>query len=250
MADEKTIKKLLQEAAFSFVGTVEHLGASTMTGLAVDDRTAVVRVDHVLHAPSAFAQLDGHRVTVQLLRNMDPPAVGQAAAFFAQGLAFGESVAVSEVGRLPVEEVEPFATAALQAGARAGAFNDIRKGMEQDRLRAHAAESDAIVVGRIVKVEKAVASTGSEHDPDWWRATIDVHHVERGSVPTGEVQVLYANSMDVRWCKVPKPRASQEGVWMLHATQGNLRSAAPYQLVHTEDFQPVEELESLRQGGR
>jgi hypothetical protein len=107
-----------------------------------------------------------------------------------------------------------------------------------------------VVVGRVVKVEKAVAATGSEHDPDWWRATIDVYHVERGTVALGEIGVLYANSLDVRWRRAPKPRAAQEGVWILHVTQGDLQSVAPFQLLHPEDYQPVEQLEALRQPGR
>ena len=208
MANE-TIKKNLEAASFSFIGTVEQLGAATMSNLSIDDRTAVVNVDHVLDAPPAFAHLEGHRVTVQLDRKSKPPAVGEAAAFFTQGLAFGDSVAVSEVARMSVEDVEPLATRAAEAGLRAGAFQDIRGEIRNEKLRRHAtAESDAVIVGRVVKIEKALPGTASEHDPDWWRATIEVQHVERGSVSKGTVDVLYPNSQDVRWHGVPKPKAS------------------------------------------
>ena len=106
-----------------------------------------------------------------------------------------------------------------------------------------------MVVGRVVRLEKAVPSGGSEHDPDWWLATLDVHHVERGDVGVGEIGVLYANSLDVRWRRAPKPRAAQEGVWILHATADNLRDAAPFQILHPEDYQPVHQLDSLREPG-
>src|SRR5438045_2018768 len=106
MSDE-AISVLLRQTSFSFVGTIEHLGAATMTNIPINERTAVVRVDYVLHAPPAFAGLQGQRITLQLAADKDPPAVGEAAAFFADGLAFGESIAVTEVGRLPVEAVEP-----------------------------------------------------------------------------------------------------------------------------------------------
>ncbi len=246
MADD-AIKKNLEAASFSFIGTVEQLGAATMSNLTVDESTAVVNVDHVLDAPPAFAQLEGHRVTVQLDRNSKPPAVGEAVAFFTQGLAFGDSVAVSEVARMSVEDVEPYATRAAEAGLTAGAFQDIRGQMRDERLRRHATtESDAVIVGRVVKVEKALAGTASEHDPDWWRATIEVQHVERGSVNKGTVDVLYPNSLDVRWHSVPKPRASSEGVWVLHATTGALRDAAPFQIVHPQDYQPAEQLNAIR----
>jgi hypothetical protein len=249
MADDP-IKKLLQQASFSFIGTVVQLGAATMANLPIDDHSAVVQVDHVLDAPPAFANFDGHRVTVQLKKDAAPPAVGQSMAFFTQGVAFGESLAVQEVGRLPVEAVEPQATAALAAGRRAGAFQEIRHAIRREHLQAHAAQGDAVVVGRVTKTEKASQGSASEHDADWWRATIDVSHVERGNVKTGPVEVLYPNSQDVRWHGVPKPAPSSEGVWVLHATTGPLKDAAPYQNLHPDDFQPVDQLDAIREAGR
>jgi hypothetical protein len=244
MADEQ-IKELMRQAPFSFVGTVEHLGGATMAEIPVDDRTAVVRVEQVLHAPEAFTQLEGQRVTVQLSSDVDPPAIGDTEAFFATGLAFGESVAVTEFGRLAVADVAPRMTAAAEAG-KARPFDDLAGELDDERIREHAAESDAIVVGKVTGLEKAVASGGSEHDPDWWRATLDVQHVERGDVQPGELAVLYPNSLDVRWYAAPKPRAGEEGVWVLHATEGGLKESAPFQILHYDDLQPVQSLETLR----
>jgi hypothetical protein len=138
----------------------------------------------------------------------------------------------------------------VQAGLKAGAFKGLRSDMHRDRLRTHAGASDAILVGRVVKCEKAGPVTGSEHDPDWWKATIDVHHAEKGNVQPGPVDVLYPNSEDVRWYSIPKCKPSQEGVWIVHATQGDLRSVAPYQIVHPDDYEPVDQLDAVRQAGR
>jgi hypothetical protein len=244
MSDEE-ISRLLRQAPFSFVGTVEHLGAATMTNLPIDDRTAVVRVEHVLHSPEAFSTLQGQRITLQLAADKEPPAVGDTLAFFAEGLAFGESIAVTEVGRLPVDVVEPRVTSALAAG-EPGAFATLQREIAMGRLRDHADTADAIVVGRVARLEKAVPSGYSEHDPDWWQATLDVHHVERGAVEPGPLRVLYANSLDVGWRASPKPKASQEGLWILHATEGELATVAPFQIVHPEDYQPVQSLDALR----
>jgi len=124
------------------------------------------------------------------------------------GRAFGDSIAVAEIGRLPVESVEPHASLALASGATAGAFTGLLREMHQDKLREHMHAADAVVVGRVVSVEKAGTVTYSEHDPDWWRATIDVYHVERGQIKR-QVRVLFANSSDVRWRHTPKPKPSQ-----------------------------------------
>jgi hypothetical protein len=241
-----TLKDLLGRSAFSFVGTIVHLGAATMTDVPVDDHTAVVQVDHVLHAPPAFANMETHRVTLQLAPGVSVPVVGESLAFFAEGLAFGESIAIKEIGRLPVESVEAHANVAMAAGLTAGAFNPLLHEMSQDKLRVHMAEADAVVIGRVSGIEKAAPSTRSEHDPDWWRATIEVFHVERGTISPGPLKVLFANSVDVRWRHVPKPKAAQGGLWLLHATAGDLQALAPFQLVHPEDFQPTQQLDELR----
>ena len=246
MADE-AIADLLRRAPISFVGTVEHLGAATMSGLPIDERTAVVRIDHMLHAPEALSRLEGHRATVQLEAGSDPLPPGESAAFFAEGLAFGETVALREVGRLPVADVEPHLTAAAERGER-GAFAPLQRRLQAEDLRGHASAADAVVVGEVVGLQNVAGGEGafSEHDPDWWTATIAVHHVEQGDLQPGQVTVLYPNSRDVRWAHVPKPTPSEYGVWILHATEGDLARLAPYQIVDVDDRQPLQSLETLR----
>lgn len=240
------IRDLVAKTPLSFVGTVQHLGAATTAAVQIGDHTAVVHVDHVLHAPEAFRNLEGQQVTVQLLDSEPLPAVGESHAFFVEGLVFGESIAVKEVGRLPVETVEPQATAALEAGATAGAFNDILADIKKDELRTHLQSADALVLGRVIGVEKVGPVTTSEHDPDWWRATLQVMHVERGDVSGDRVQFIFANSMDVRWHHTPKVKPSQGGLWVLHRTRKELADLAPYEVVDPKDFQPTQNLEVVR----
>jgi hypothetical protein len=230
----------------SFIGTVTNLQATTVSDLPIDDHTAVVTVDHVLHAPPAFAHMEGHRVTIQLSPNAAIPKTGESAAFFVDGLAFGDSIAVREIGRLPVDAVAPRAVAAVGAKKVAGAFSDLQQEASDDSLRERMKAADAVVVGRIIGVSKAGSAPRREHDPDWWVATIDVFHVETGKVKAGPVKVLFPASQDVRWQHVPKPRASQGGAWLLHATQGELKSLAPFQLEHADDYQPTQKVELLR----
>jgi hypothetical protein len=242
------IVQLLRRAPFGFVGTVEHLGAATMRDVPIDDRTAVVLVDHVLHAPDAFANLQGQRITVRLDPDKAPPQEGESVVFFTQSLAFGDSVAVSEVERRPLEDVETNLTEAAEFGPGA-ALASLRNEVALAEVRDHLTTADAVVVGRVLRLESTRRSTFSEHDPDWWIAFIDVHHVEQGDVATGELPVAYPNSLDVRWRFAPKPRASQEGIWILHTTTGGLRDFAAFRIIHPEDYQPVERLEALRARG-
>jgi hypothetical protein len=248
MADQISdqIKSLLAQSAMSFVGTVTHLQATTMPDLPVDDHTAVVTVDHVLHAPPEFVHMEGHRITVELSPNATLPKIGESAAFFVQGLAFGESVAVREIGRLPVDAVAPRASAAAAAERPAGAFSDLQQELRDDTLRAHMNAADAVVVGWVVGVAKAGPSPRREHDPDWWVATIQVDHVERGNATPGPIKVLFPASRDVRWNHVPKCSPAQSGAWVLHATQGELQELAPYQLQDANDYLPTQKLNLIR----
>lgn len=242
---DDTITQLVSRSSISFTGTVEQIGQASMAGVAIDDHTGVVAVDGVLHAPEALAKLAGSRVTVQFAPGEAPPEAGERLAFFANPSAFGESVAVIEVGRLPLSEIQAnLSQAALDPTAMplAGVEQSIRDA----QLRAHSRDADAVVVGRVTHMEKAGPVTVSEHDPDWWVATIAVHHVERGSLEGPEVKVLFANSRDVRWHHTPKPRPGESGIWMVHATEGQLGEAAPYMIVHPEDANPSEHLDILR----
>ncbi len=236
---------LLKQTTFSFLGTVERLGAATMPDVPIDKRTAVVQVDEVLHAPSTFAQLGGSTITVQLAADAKE---GQQFAFFTNGLAFGSSVAVTEVGRRPANEMAPHLARATAMGG--SPFADLQAELDAETLRAHAKEAAAVVTGRVTALAQAAPVGMSEHDPAWCTATIDVQHVASGKgVRAGELAVLYPNSLDVRWHDVPKPKMGQEGLFILHATDKALRPLAKFQLLHPDDLQPVQNLDALTPNG-
>lgn len=247
MATDKEIIGLIAQTPFSFVGTIEQLGAATMN-IPVDDHTAVVLVDHVLHAPDVLKGVGGKRITVQLAPDGAPAKVGDAAAFFTQALAFSDSVAVAEIGRRPVADVEPQMQSAMRNFAASS--QSLEQQVAISNLCQHAEQAEALVLGRVLKLEKADWTNPvgiSEHDPDWWTATILIGHVERGTLQPGEVKVLYANSLDVQWKHVPKPKASQSGLWILHKTEAELASLAPLQLKDDADRQSAEILAAMRE---
>ena len=107
-------------------------------------------------------------------------------------------------------------------------------------------------VTALAQVPKAEPS--KEHDADWWIATIAADLVASGDVPDatedgGTVEVLYANSLDVRWRQAPKPKAGQAGLWLLHRAREELAGFAPFELVHPIDVQPSIRLDVLRERG-
>jgi hypothetical protein len=239
------ITELLKGAAFAFHGTVEQVGAATIDAFPADDRTVVVRVDEVLSAPEPFARLAGSTVTLRLAEDAPLLRAGDTGSFFANGVAFGESLALQEVGRLPADDVRRAATAEADRGDEL-ALQSLQREVVTQQLREHAAGADAVVIGRVVALRRAAGPPLREHDPDWWVATLEVGHVQRGDVAEGKLEVLYPNSIDVRWREVPKPQAGQDGLWILHATGDDLRALAPFRILHEEDLQEPQLLEALR----
>jgi hypothetical protein len=246
-----SVKQLLAESSLAFTGTVEKVNASTVPDLPVDDRTVVVRVGEVLHVPEAIDLQGGSTVTVQLAEQLPLMAPGEEATFFANGLAYGDELAVAEAGRSSPEDAAPTARlAGLDAGVtpvRAAAAE-----LAQDRVVEHAREADAIVRAQVVALAM-VPTTGPphEHDPQWWIATLRTDLVAKGDVEAGdEVAVLYANSLDVRVRDRPKPKAGQGGLWLLHRTADPaLAQQAPYELLDSLDLQDSIVLDVLRDRG-
>ncbi|MFI8461432.1 hypothetical protein [Kitasatospora sp. NPDC085464] len=241
---------LVRRAPLSFVGTVTRVGGTSLAAFPADarnERTAVVKVTEVLHAPQAFRQLAGSEVTVQLAPEDAPLAVGDTRALFTRGLVYGEGLGLAEVARLPAEAVQGHVSLAATTADELP-FSSVQRTIRNQDIAAHAAEADAVVIGAVVGLEDLGLPAHSEHAPLWWRATIDVSRVEAGPVTPGRTGVLYPRSQDVRWYRVPKPAPGQLGLWLLHDTSGDLAAQAPYRLLHPDDYQPVQKLAVLREG--
>src|SRR5438128_2106695 len=104
MAARSSPEELAEQARFVFRGTVKKTKAATMP---VPDKTktAVVRVDEIIHAPPLMKDWAGKDITV-LLGGRKKVAKGQEAVFYANGWLYGEGIAVQAldhhaVGKAP-----------------------------------------------------------------------------------------------------------------------------------------------------
>jgi hypothetical protein len=252
---ERSIKDLLASSNLAFTGAVEQVGKSTVGGIEVDDRTVVVRVAQLLRGLPGIGLPQGSRVTIQLSPDLPPLEPGEQATFFADGWVYGDTLAVTEVGRAPVEETA--APTAELAGVEE-AVSPVEAAaaeLADDELVEHARGADLVVRAQVTALAQ-VPKEGppKEHDPDWWIATLEADVVARGELPDateagGVVSTLYANSLDVRWREAPKPKAGQGGLWLLHRAREELSGFAPFELVHPIDVQPSIQLDLLRERG-
>jgi hypothetical protein len=250
MADALTAD-LLSSAQFVIRATVASLGDSRVTDIPVDGHTVVFKIDQVLHAPAALTRSAGLEVTVQLTAGSPVPAVGEQLTLFTTPVAYGKGIAVAEVGRLTPGSVLESSTIEPDSPARRSRPRRTLRAVQQQREEqrgAHAMEADVIVIGRVVRLEKAGDSELREHDPDWWLATVTVDHQVKGPV-TATVRFIFPNSRDVRWIYAPKPAPGDSSVWLLHKTTGDVAGLADYSLLHTDDVQRPDELDRLDLGG-
>src|SRR5215831_1539814 len=174
MPASSRIEDLAQQARFVFKGTVRQLKAATMPEVPVTDRTIVVRVDEVIHAPEILSHYTGQDITVQL-GTRKKVEVGQEAVFFTNGWLFGKSVAVQSIDHHPVNR----AMAALRHTT-----GDPVKNLADHDLRAHFDNADLVVSGRVTSVRMPQGMAGaptrlppSEHDPLWQEAVVEVDTV-------------------------------------------------------------------------
>jgi hypothetical protein len=230
---------LMEGSALSFTATVVEAGAATTGTVPATERTAIVRVAEVLHAPAAFATLAGADITVRQADDVPALAAGQQVVLFTDPVMVGHGLAVREIARLhPADLAEAARSLAAEAAAPAAGSAAFRDLLAARRIRQHAEQADAIVLGQVTGLREARPPSPSEHDPHYWTATLAVRRVLRGSLPAGPADVLFMKSTDVRWHTAPKPRAGETAIWLLHAADGVERDLAPWLVVHPEDRQP------------
>lgn len=231
-------QELLEQAAFIFRGSVQRLNATTVSLVDPDERTAVVRIDQILRAPSALRAQVGSELTIQL---REPGGVrpGQQTVFFTSGWLYGETLAVTEVGH----------------------FDDLPQRLSEEidaegpdrvriRLRERVATSDLIVLGAIVELRQSRRARRrrapeSEHDPIWWEARIGIEAILKGQHGDETITFLFPASRDVMWYRSPKPEPHQDGIWLLHRGEAPLVDEAAYTALDPLDFQPRDQREQI-----
>jgi hypothetical protein len=280
MSSTASAERLAQQAKFVFKGTVRKVKAATMDEVKPDDRTAIVLVDEIVHAPAPFANYVGKEITVQV-GGRKKIQQGQQAVFFANGWRFGKSIAVRSIDHLSPVKI-PSLAPNLAVAATAGHGLSVPRPAPAQRLsdrelQRQVETADLVLTGRVTSVRaaaemlKTAKATGgkasgvgqglpriSEHDPLWCEAVLEVLDVEKGAGAVKQVVVRFPSSTDVRWHRAPKFHPGQEGVFILRnaeagsATTGKRAALGPksapavYLVAHSADFQPINRVEQIR----
>jgi len=80
--------------------------------------------------------------------------------------------------------------------------------------------SKLVISGKVVKVNeiKGKTSIGTEHDPEWKEAEIQIDEVIKGKAESKNIKILFASSKDVMYFQSPKFNKNDEGIFMIQQT--------------------------------
>ncbi len=236
---DRSFVALVAKSGLIFKGTMKTLHSATPT-VPVENDTAIVHVDEVLEAPESMGDIAGQEITLRLV---DPEAVkvGEARIFFTVVYSLGSSVGVAETGSQAVER----SSERLRSQIR-----EARQQLIDEALERRLASADLVVVAKVgetrptSETEKNVP--GSEHDPLWWEAMLQVESVAKGKPVQGQLILYFPHTNDQRWGGAPKFEKGQEGIFLLHAEEGKKFGAGGYTALDAQDFQPKDQMDRVR----
>lgn len=192
-----------------FVGTVLELGAVSFHAVPVSNRTATVRVDHVLLKPEGMGLRVDDTVTVEL-KDRSAPKPGSQATFATVAWISGKGLALREIGHDLVAAA--FTVTSIQA---------TRELIEEAKLSARVNAADVVIKGKVTSIRVAATNSTqtyqpiSEHSPNWQEAIIQVDEGLKGMASNTQVVVRFPNSMDVHYFGVPRFTVGQDGIFLL-----------------------------------
>ncbi len=237
-------QELAQHSTIIFAGEVEEVHASNLKILPARESMALVRVKDVFYAPKTMPELRGQQITLEFAKG-EALKRGDLAVFYANGWLYGENLAVKEVGHTPEG-----------AGGESvrKEIAEVRARVEEEKLRGRIAQAAMVVTGKVVTTRPLEAERKkgpvTEHDPNLWVAEIQVESFLKGSSSSPRVLVLYPNSDDVMWVRVPKYQPNQEGIWILQIDKTerftHALGAPAYAALDPLDFHPKTDLDLIK----
>jgi hypothetical protein len=231
---------LVEGAGFIFRGKVVRHGAPEQHPVpGAGSQTATVAVGEILRSTDVLRGLAGREVTV-VGEHAASTKHGSSYVFFTTCMVLGDHAVLRDLAHFE---------------ASADAVRDIEevvRMVEAQPLHRRVAGAELIVTGTVTASRQAAPPSihRSEHDEDWWVATVAVRSVLKGAKTAKEIEVLFANSHDIAWYKSPKLHEGASGIFILRRVD---RGEAPKGVEHTAyqatdplDFLPDERLPEVQ----
>jgi hypothetical protein len=234
--DTDEIKRLVATAGFVFRGSIQREWQGDAPAVSAESGEIVAtRIEQVLRSTQVLRGVAGQTALV-ISEHAGALRQQHGVIVFAECVSLGRQLLLREIGY-----VEATTVAARQVAEA------IREADERP-LRERVAGADLIVTGEVAESHptESAKKPKSEHDPMWWIARVTVKSVLKGRKPTGTVDVLFANSIDIAWFKSPKLHPGTSGILLLrHLEHPEVPKDVPrtaYQAIDPLDLLPIERL--------
>jgi len=232
-------RSVIGQSNFIFSGTIVKMNASNID-VSTNDPTAIVLVDEVIDAIPPYDQMKGKEITVLLASDRDRKP-GEKEVFYTMGWYYGKTLGVKEIPNNLKEVI---------VSDHKNRIAEERFNIENDSLSAELKRASVVVLGTIVETDikdEKVPPFGSEHDPEFRKASIEIKEVLKGDISENLIDVYYASSVDVMWSESPKPMKDQEGIFLLHLDQAPaIFKMQGYTMLDIRDIQPPENLANIQ----
>lgn len=232
-------RSVIGQSNFIFSGTIIKMNASNID-VTTNDPTAIVLVDEVIDAIPPYDQMKGKEITVLLASDRDRKP-GEKEVFYTMGWYYGKTLGVKEIPNNLKEVI---------VSDHKNRIVEERFNIENDSLSAELKRASIVVWGTIVETDikdENVPPFGSEHDPEFRKASIEIKEILKGDISENLIDVYYASSVDVMWSESPKPMKDQEGIFLLHLDQAPpIFKMQGYTMLDIRDIQPTENLANIQ----
>jgi hypothetical protein len=203
------LAKSVPPSSLVFKARIVALHTNT-TGEEDVSNTGVATVTNVIDAPDMFKDMSGQQVTIRF-SDIGKMKTGEERMFFAEPYSIGESIGVQENASAGKGD-KLYEDTAIAAHVQLA-----KKNHEDEEIRKLANESKFVVLGKVTKISEPEKKTivGSEHDPGWREAEIEVGETIKGKVEGKTIKLLFASSNDVMFFNAPKFKVNDEGVFII-----------------------------------
>lgn len=248
--DTEEIRRSVAAAGFIFRGSILHHWKGEAPAMPPEAGEIVAtRIEHVLRSTPVLRGLAGQDSLV-ITRHAGALRQCHHTILFTEVVSLGQQLLLREIGHVETSEETTRHVAE--------AINET----DERPLRERVAGADLIVTGEVVEshaLETARKPKG-EHDPIWWLARVAVKATHKGRKPHGEIEVLFAASIDRAWARSPKLYEGTSGILLLRKVKDDevprevprtaYQASDPLDLVSIDWLAEVERALGGDKGGR
>ncbi len=203
------LDKFVPGASLIFKAKVVLLNTLTTDEDDVSD-AGVVSVSDVIDAPESFQNISGQQVTVRFA-DISKVKVGEERLFFTEPYWIGEAIGVKEKGSVlkshRLYENKKISTLIERARVK----------QDDKQLTEMIKKSKMVISGKVSKINeiKGIDVRGTEHDPEWKEAEIQIDEVIKGKTEGKTIKILFASGKDVMYYQSPKFTKDDEGIFII-----------------------------------